>query len=286
MPASYHRTILRLVLFIAIVLAMSGCSIEHASMVRDAQDALSVAANRENNAKFDFEAALEVTTITDPAVGYEEAVGLVNHAIRKANRELKADELYGTALTIRAVALWRLGELQKAESDAQRVLKIANQKDPDTIIWPRDRAICDALVPLMKIDVLGDQAVANDFGQEWRDSENDQQKQAAVLSWLEKSKQVATNLVDVTARQPPGHPIRFYLAQAELELVHVVFVALTNLPTTIRSDSHVTLYHTMRDNALARFDAVIKSVPEDADGKTHLDRAKSYYQKLLEQIVQ
>lgn len=234
-------------LLMLVLLLLPGCAIEHARMVREAQDALSGAAAQENRAQLGHDESDFGNALIDPSLGYGAAVGLINQAVRDAEGDLKSDELYGTALTVRALARWRLGDLAGAKTDAQTVTDIVNAEgEPSTVVWPRDRTICAALVPLMKIDALGKQAKSIPRN---------------TTKWLTDTEAVVKQLTSAAKTAPAGHPVRLYLIQAELELVHVVRVGIRNGPAGDRTTG-IPTYDRLRAAALARLTAQRDALPE------------------------
>jgi hypothetical protein len=228
------RRIHRCALFLLLVSLSIGCAARH---IREAQDEFSRAATVEN-AAFLRGYGTDASELTiDPAAGYRVSLALINLELAKNEDKLRADRLYGTALMLKAMCLWRLAgdsieqaraalehandELanapedrarQKAVDDAKTMLKAATDGKElgDTILLaeqghargelvlgPRDLAMLKALPGLRD----------HEIGLAARDWETAQR-------FFESSVEFVGGVVDDPGIVPPGHPLAVYLRLA------------------------------------------------------------------------
>jgi hypothetical protein len=153
----------RSVLTIALLVVLTGC--QHINHLREAQDAFNAAAQTENRARLgpllgdpskqaDLDAQLqrpaedvlaEANTVRS---GYTAALLSLRQMSGKEKSALKADRLWGAAVTLQALAEWRLGKYDEALETAALA-----QQDAKDQLFPRDAATLAALPGLIKIDL-------------------------------------------------------------------------------------------------------------------------------------
>lgn len=124
----------------------SGCA--NVNYVRDAQDAFSRAAEKDNKHSLtsgvDTQGAL--FDELEKRASYTAVISSVDNISNTDKDELMADKLWGTMLTIKAFSQWRLGEYAKTMETHDEALK-----NPDQLL-PRDKAMIKALPDLVRND--------------------------------------------------------------------------------------------------------------------------------------
>src|SRR5688572_9268208 len=129
-----------------LALIIAGCA--STNRLREAQDAFNQAAAAENTLRFDAKASDAVTSLGAVRSGYASALlSLDKLENSKDESRLRNDGLWGTALTLKALTQWRLGQFDKAIATAE----LAKQSASDQT-YPRDQAIVAALPGLVKTD--------------------------------------------------------------------------------------------------------------------------------------
>src|SRR5690606_7033133 len=201
---------------------------------------------------------------------YAAAHGLIERVLAEAAADLRADDLYGTALTIRALCAWRLGDPDAAREAAAEVTALAADPEAGTRVWPRDRALCAALDPLTKIDALG--VVVRGFEAATTTAADTQAKLMRHVPGVQQG------LRDAAASVPAGHPLRIYLAQAELELAYVVYRGLNKVDRGQRDPTQVDEYDRLRKSALGQLDELRRAFHEAGD---RIDALQEHYRNLL-----
>ena len=271
---SYRFVVCTTVLIIAAIL--SGCA-QHAQTIRGAQDSFSRGAELELARKF----GLAVPGIDNPTEEagkhYAMAFGQASEALNDDATDLKRDSLYGTALTIKALAAWRLGDWSTAKRAADEVIRIPQTNGGTNRVWPRDYGICVSLVALAQIDDLAERAAAFE---KMKDAEKTGE---ALKTIVADGLAAQEQLEDAAARAvAEDHPFQFYLAQAHCELAYVLLVATsagTTLPQKVKADAK-TAYMAVRSKALER----LARLHEDAQTGLSGDltaKVKEYYRAQL-----
>ncbi len=259
---------------------LTGCA-QHAYQVRDAQDLFSQGAGLDLARKFN----LEVPDVANPAQEshryYTLAVGTINEAIRDGASDLKNDGLYSTALTIKALALWRLGDTVSAKKAANEVVTLAGQNSKNNRVWPRDLGICKSLPILFKIDDLADQA--KEFAAK-KPAERTAQTIDTILANIGQTDDDLDRLVSDSTLK--GHPFQFYLVQARCEMAYALQEAAAATATFPGSGAqkYYEKYNELRKDSLNK----LKNVATDHGlGDGFQDRAKSmhtYYSRILQTL--
>lgn len=141
---------------LAAALALSGCaSVNH---LREAQDAFNEASSLANAARVDSFAKPPTLDagLAAPAAAVDREVrvrALYASALVSLDQagadeaKLRADGLLGTARTLRALTLWRLGSYQKAIDAAEAALRIGEDQ-----LLPRDKVLLHAIPALVHVD--------------------------------------------------------------------------------------------------------------------------------------
>lgn len=233
----------RTIATIALLSLQAACFVPHAQMVRDAQDAFSKGAELDNRAKLGIGEDLPGA---DPY--YSTAYGLIQQALRKSEAKLISDDLYGTAMTIKALAAWQLGDLETAKKTASAVVKLATGSSDSTKVWPRDHAVCLALKGLISIDVLA-VAVAN--------VKTADELQSLVFKEVDG---INSSIKNAAVELPEAHPLRLYLTQARAELARVVHRGIANVfPRGQHKTAQADKYRSLRQEVLDEMEAQLES---------------------------
>jgi len=149
LPALSRQAVLTLGL--AALFLAAGC--RAVSSLRDAQDSFNRAAAAENALRSDLSRPLDnggADTLSGLAAvrsGYASALLVLNRITAESADQLRSDQLLGTALTLKALCEWRLGQFSNAVATAQAV-----HDSPSDPLFPRDRALLRALPGLIKTD--------------------------------------------------------------------------------------------------------------------------------------
>jgi len=265
----------KLVVTIALFMFFTGCFVPHAQMVRQAQDAFQKGATVENARKFGFKTIDEAgDPMTDETAYYSSARGLIEQALEEAMPGLMRDDLYGTALTIHALTSWRLGDRKTALASAKEVLKIAKDPKSGTRIWPRDKANCTALDPLIKITDLG--VVTSKF-------DLNSTSTVANDKLMKHVNGIRKELRDSGRSLPEGHPFKIYLAQSELELAYVVYSGLNKMHRNNRDVQHKKTYDKLREDAFAQLQEMATSRAY-MKSRDKIDKLITYYTEILNEV--
>lgn len=164
-PRPRLSRLLHSVLLLGLLLALPAC--QSTNRLREAQDAFNAAATLDNRSQL-AELRLSSAPGTLPA-GWNQSPGakldgeVVGAASSRAGyaasllslqnlssddvSKLKEDKLWGTALTLKALAQWRLGQFDDALNTVREAEKSASGQ-----IYPRDAALLTALPGLIEID--------------------------------------------------------------------------------------------------------------------------------------
>lgn len=189
--------------FLLLVVAV-GCG---AHRLKQAQDSYNEAARIEARVSFE-----EMEATGDPLEGgpqalqnYRVALALTDEALEKYAESLKKDQLYGTALMLKALSQWRIAALDK-EADKIKVRKIVTDienriQEEKITLGTRDRVLLKAL-PGLREHALGLQQ---------SDPKKAERLFKSALETLERS------LSEV--RPPADHPVRAYIRLAQMRTI-------------------------------------------------------------------
>ena len=191
------RTITGATLALLVVLAVGCASVNH---LREAQDSFNQAADAENALRFDAKAADAVASLGAVRSGYASALlSLDKLETSKDQTQLRNDGLWGTALTLKAMTQWRLGQFDKAIATAE----LAKQSASDQI-YPRDRAVTTALPGLVKTDQAYNKILLPTT------------PLADVEALLIGGNGAVANLQSARDQAEKDHPVQIYLLQSQL----------------------------------------------------------------------
>jgi len=197
----------------ALVLLLGvACTARH---IRGAQDEFNRAAATENAAFVRGYTANGSELAANPAAGYRLSLALVNRELADNEARLRADRLYGTALVLKAMCLWRLagdsagGQRATDEADAPApagtelsatIAKATREHAAGkAVLGTRDLAMLKALPGLRDHD-LGLQA----------------KSYAKAEAHFKSSLDVVGRVVVDENLVPKGHPVAIYLRMAML----------------------------------------------------------------------
>jgi hypothetical protein len=226
------------------VLVLTGCAeINH---LRDAQSSFNEAARIENQMKISGDMFSDSENLrdsknlmkeTEVRVGYASAIASIDKLKPEQQEKLKADKLWGVALTIKAMSYWRLGDYDKMEATAQEIKSIS-----DTQVYPRDRALLLALPGLRRVDEAHAKLEAP------INSGSNEQKAELKKERLDAIERLVNNASDdfSKARQSVSeqHQVRAYLIQAELAGYKNLLDARAKLSggtLSVEEESHVAM---------------------------------------------
>jgi len=190
--------------FVAAALVTGCVSINR---LREAQDAFNQAAAAENAVRIDATPAEATASLTSISSGYASALLSLNKISSGDEQSLQSDGLWGTALTLKALCQWRLGQYSAALSNAEVAQEFATNQ-----IYPRDQALLIALPGLIKTDqaytkILGGAPFAD------------------VEALLVGPMGAVSDLQKARASVDKNHPVHVYLIQAQLAIYRNYTVA-------------------------------------------------------------
>ena len=207
-----------------VAVVLTGC--QGVNRLREAQDSFSAAARLENTQQLQSFLG-SGANFGDPAGGAERALPDLNAArngyaaaILSLDRipkqdlaRLKEDRLLGTALTLRALAYWRLGDIRAALDTAGE----ATEKHADQL-YPRDAALLVGLRGLIKIDLAYAQVAGlatNAAGASGETVLNEVRARLVGPATGDETCAVE-DLRQARTKVGPDHPLNVYLIQAQL----------------------------------------------------------------------
>jgi hypothetical protein len=135
----------RVALFILTIFLLSGC-VSHVKELRDAQDQFNTAASLENQMKLDPR-NIDASAVGSITASYRLSLTMISNLIDKNRGDLEKDKLLGVAYTLKALTEWRLGDYTSARTTAA-----LGRQLPEGSLFPRDRALLEALPGLIKND--------------------------------------------------------------------------------------------------------------------------------------
>lgn len=198
-------------LVLVVALAVGGCaSVNH---LRDAQDAFNSAAAADNDQRLTAAPDDAVTALSSARSGYASALLSLDKLETGDADSLRRDGLWGTALTLRALCQWRLGQYSEAMATAAE----AQRATPEQI-YPRDRAVLAALPGLIKTDQAYARIMAGPAGA-------DATRLADIRELLVGPRGAIADLQAARAMTDANHPVQVYLVQAQLAAYRNYLVA-------------------------------------------------------------
>ena len=216
-------------LYLALVAVLAaGCV--SVNRLREAQDAFNQAATAENAVQFENDPANTAANLASVRAGYASALLSLGKLEPKDERTLQQDGLWGTALTLKSLCQWRLGQYSQALASA-----VEAQGNATNQVYPRDRALLVALPGLIKTD----QAYTKIFSNA---------PLAEVEELLTGPNGAIANIQNARANTDKDHPVQIYLIQAQLAAYRNFTVALDRL------NNHTTVPpgHPARADAIAQ----------------------------------
>jgi hypothetical protein len=141
----YVEGTLRVVLCVIGIVLLGGC-VSHVKELRDAQDQFNTAASLENQLKLDPR-NIDASAIGSITASYRLSLTTVSNLIDKNKGDFEKDKLLGVAYTLKALTEWRLGDYNSARTTAD-----SGRQLPEGTLFPRDRALLEALPGLIKND--------------------------------------------------------------------------------------------------------------------------------------
>jgi len=194
-------TPVKFLILIIVSLGIAGC-VSHAKTLREAQDNFNGAASLENQIKIDPLATDSIAATSQALAGYKLTLETVTKLIDEKEKALKADNLLGSAYTLKALSQWRLGNYEAAVATVNKV-----KSAQDITLFPRDKAIIDALRGLIKNDQAYTMMNAKD------------QNNSPVHSFAEIKTLLMESVDDLNAGNAAvqeGHNIHLYLSVSKM----------------------------------------------------------------------
>jgi hypothetical protein len=192
-----------------VLLCLAACS---ARTLRDAQDAFSDAAAIENRA-FGIDNPGALLDQSAAAAGYRVALDLVTTEIERNETSLRADDLLGSALVLKAMCEWRLAALAGTDPKALDATLLRIRDDADLTLGERDAAMVAALPGLRDLD-------RGRGASTYADADR----------FFGSAFQTIDRAVDVA---PPRHPVVIYLRLAQLAALREWHTALYTFPMQV-----------------------------------------------------
>jgi len=194
-----HQIIRKTVMSLLLVVLVAGCG---AHRLHQAQEMYNQAAQIEAQASLEDGEATGDPLDVQALHQYRLARSLADEALDKHGRDLRADQLYGTALVLKALCEWRIAALdENVDSAAVReiVAGIGERAEAEEIaLGTRDRVLLAALPGL------------TEHARGLR--EPDPQRAGALFESALETMENALTAVD----PPADHPVRIYIRLAQL----------------------------------------------------------------------
>jgi hypothetical protein len=249
---------------------VAGCS--DVNRLREAQAAFNEAAAAENAARLTgagVDAAGTLSTLASARSGYAAAL-LSLEALEPDRNRLAADGLWGTALTLKALCHWRLGQFDPARVAAAEALRASPEQ-----LYPRDRALIEAVPGLIMTDeayakILKAKALGAAEAKPAREALLN-----AALALLADGALPA--LARARALADERHPVQLYLVQAQLAAYRNLQVAWDMLSAgkTAASERYP------REHAAARAQlADLNALASELESRETAARLTAYWARL------
>lgn len=195
------RRYLAILSLLLVAALQAGCA---ARQIRAAQDAFNEGARSENAQRVaTLNGGQPPVDAASAAVSYRTALQLLEQELQSHTDDLRNEQLLGTAMMLRAMALWRLADLEAGSAVAPNKKAVADavpaaNSDAYAQLGTRDRVMAAALPGLCDHD-RGLQATSLDEASEFFVS-----SYTVVHAALQSTK------------PPENHPIRTYMALVQL----------------------------------------------------------------------
>jgi hypothetical protein len=222
----------QLLLIVAVLLALAAC--QSVNRLREAQDSFDAAAEVDNRTqlgammagkeemperlktqlqqKLNLPSEDMLADANKVRSGYAAALLSLKKMSNKDKSTLKADRLWGAALTLKAMTEWRLGLHEEALRTAETAEKEAKDQ-----VFPRDEAILLALPGLIKIDLAYARIAAMVPGQSTNVAVLEEMRLRLVgMTANPKDKSAVEDLHSARAQAGSRHPVNLYLIQSQL----------------------------------------------------------------------
>lgn len=194
---TYRKLIASLAL-LSTISVLAGCagSLSHVRTLRQIQNQFNEAASLENQLRTDpLSADPTMLLSSQPNASYRLVLEEVTKLLEENSHALQADNLLGTAYTIKALSEWRLGEYDAAVRTTGAV------SAADIQLFPRDRALITSLRGLIKNDQAFSHMTKKDYA--YKD----------VKTLLDQS---VADINQGLAEVPEGNSVQTYLVVARL----------------------------------------------------------------------
>jgi len=211
----------RATVLIVVTLVVAGC--QHINHLRDAQESFNEAATIENKAKFGIgktepgtigENSSDVLFTKNSArLGYAAALLSLKQMPPEQKAQLKKDKLWGVALTLQALAEWKLEKYDDAVETAGQAGKLKSDQ-----LFPRDSAVVHAIPALIKIDLAYSAYTNLKKGQTVGDTNTSNYKsfKETIEPYLTGDDGAIKQLTLARGKVTSNHPINAYLIQSQL----------------------------------------------------------------------
>jgi hypothetical protein len=229
----------------AIVVAALACGCTSVNRLREAQDSFNQAATAENAARFDGSPSDMAASLVSGRSGYASALLSLNKLEPKDQQSLQKDGLWGTALTLKALCQWRLGQYSEAMSSAAEARNTGTNQ-----VYPRDNALLTALPGLIKTDQAYARIIFTNAPANGDALLND------VKDLLTGPRGAIADLNSARGVVDKDHPIQVYLIQAELAAYRDYTVAVYYL----KNHSPVAADDPARTHAIAQLKELADAV--------------------------
>jgi tetratricopeptide (TPR) repeat protein len=152
---------IRLATFVAALAALALVACQTPRQIREAQSAFNEAARAENADRVaSTDSGSMLLASESAASSYRVALGLVQRELDEHEAELREDGLLGTALMLKALALWRIADLdgdpsssRELDAAVSELQERAAANEPGVVLGPRDAALLVALPGLRDHDL-------------------------------------------------------------------------------------------------------------------------------------
>lgn len=228
-----HHCQFFLTILIAIwIVFFLGCA--SVNQLREAQDTFNQAAAAENAQRFDQYPAVAVTSIAAARSSYASVLLSLGKIDNTDKKQLIQDKLWGTVLTLKALCQWRLGQYDQALKTNEEAKSTAADQ-----LFPRDRAILEALPGLIKTDQAYDKILNKKSLQE-------------ISDLLIGAKGAIADIDNARISVDKDHPVQIYLIQAQLAVYRNYEVALKDESLTNEQQDKVKGYFKELDRLLKK----------------------------------
>lgn len=224
-PPILSRRFLMATAVLALLIAAAGC--QSVSHLREAQNAFNAAATTDNRIRLapvlgnpDTQAQVSVqlsapmdtlAAASEVRSGYAVALQSLKQIDSQERAQLEKNKLWGAALSLRALAEWKLGLYDDALRSADQAAQLKEQ------LFPRDAAIVAALPGLIKIDLAYATIAAMTPGAGGnRDLLATVQRRLVGVPSDPRDDSAVNDLRHARQKAGPQHPVTIYLIECQL----------------------------------------------------------------------